>query len=179
MQKYIVSCEFIRPYLQAKFGSEAQASLKVKSGTKAKVEDDDSWKKFLYKDKKGIYIPSEHIRGSLVEAGKGVKMKPYGSFKVIVQSYFLVNPFEIYLGKQEPDSIKESFPARKDGQRVHLLHPVISAGTKFQFELEIANDEIDQKTIALIIEKAGLEKGLGAWRAGGHGRFKVLEISKV
>ena len=176
MTKYDVMVKTISPYLQAKFGEDAQASLKVKSGTKAKVEDDDSWKKLIYKDDEGIFIPAMQIRESLVNGGKSIKKKPYGSFKEMVQSYFRIEPDKIYIGKQEPDSIRESYPSRADGMRVRLLHPSFDEGLEIEFVLIVANDEIDETTVKLILEKAGLEKGIGAWRAGGHGRFEVIDF---
>jgi len=179
MQKYNVQCRFLRVYLQARFSEEAQKSLKVKAGTKAKVEDDDSWKKLIYQDKKGCYIPSVQIMGALIGGGRAIKKKPYGSFKEIVQSYFLVSPEKIYFGKKEHDFINESYPARKDGQRVRLLHPAFNAGTEFNFELLITSDDVDEKTIELILEKAGLEKGIGAWRSGGYGRFEIVGCKKI
>lgn len=179
MQTYNVTIRLISPYLQAKFGEDAQSSLKVKAGTKAKVEDDDSWKKLIYKDDDGVYIPSTQIRECLVAGGKGIKKKPYGSFKEIVQSYFQIQPLKIYIGKQEPDFIKESFPQRADGQRVRLLHPAFEESLEVEFELIVTSEDIDTNTIKMILEKAGLEKGIGAWRAGGHGRFEIKEFKKV
>jgi len=177
MKKYTVKCKFLSPYLQARFSERAQKKLETKSGTRAKIEDNDSWKELLYKDRGGIYIPSKQIRESLVNAGKGVKKKPYGNFKEAVQSYFQVMPMKIYIGKQEPDFINESYPPRKqDGFRVKLLHPGFKESLKFEFQLLIANEEIDKGTIKLILEKAGLEKGIGAWRAGGHGRFEIINF---
>lgn len=178
MKKYKVEARFIKPYLQARFSEDAQASLKSKTGTKAKVDDEDMWKNFLYKDKKGIYIPSIQIGEALTGAGKGIKKKPYGNFKEIVQSYFMVVPDKIYLSRQEPDFLKTSYPKRADGQRVKLVHPGIEADTKFQFTVHITNNELDDGTIKEIIIKAGLEKGIGAWRAGGHGRFEVVKFKK-
>lgn len=178
MQRFIITAKFLRDYLQDRFSTEAQEGLKVKAGTKAKIEDDESWKKLLYSDKKGCYIPSLQILQSLIGAGKGIKKKPYGSFKEIVQSYFIVGPENIYFGKTNPDYIKESFPARADGLRVRKGHPAFNAGTQFIFEVMISSDEIDDKTIKMIVQKAGLEKGIGAWRAGGHGRFEVVKFEK-
>lgn len=179
MKQYDVKIKLITPYLQAKFGEKAQASLKVKAGTKAKVEDDDMWKDFLYKDKKGIFIPSKQIRESLVNGAKGIKKKPYGSFKEIVQSYFFISPDKIYINKQKPDATNVSYPSRADGQRVKLVHPLFKEGLEVNFQLMISSDEIDESTIKLIIEKAGYEKGIGAWRAGGHGRYKLEEFKSI
>lgn len=176
MTNYNVKIRTLSPYLQAKFGEEAQASLKVKAGTKAKVDDDDTWKKLLYKDEKGIFIPAMQIRECLVNSGKATKKKPYGNFKEVVQSYFAIKPDKIYLNKQEPDFLKQSFPSRQDGMRVKLIHPAFNTGLEIEFTLIVASDEIDESTIKLLLKKAGLEKGIGGWRAGGHGRFEVVDI---
>jgi len=181
MQKYNVKIKLVTPYLQARFSDEAKKSLKVKAGNKAKIQDDDSWKSLLYKDKKeGIYIPSAHFRECLVNGGKSVKKKPVGSFKEIVQSYFFIEPAKIYIGKLEPDEINESYPSRKEGTRVKLLHPKFHAGLEIDFIIGILHEEvIDAATIQLILQTAGREKGIGAWRAGGHGRFETIKFEVI
>lgn len=176
MNTYQVKIRLITPYLQARFSENAQKSLKIKAGNKAKLDDDDSWKDLIYEDEKGIYIPAKHLRESFVNGGKGIKKKPYGSFKEIVQSYFFISPNEIYIDKKKPDKISESFPSRADGMRVKLLHPMFDAGLEIEFELKVSSDEVDASTIKMIIEKAGAEKGIGAWRAGGHGRFELVSF---
>jgi len=141
------------------------------------ADDDDSWKKLMYKDEKGIYIPSIQIKGALINGGKSVKRKPYGSFKDLVKAYFFVEPAKIHLNKKKPDFINESYPQRKDGARVRLLHPAFEKGLTLNFSLVVTNDDIDERTIKMILEKAGLENGIGAWRPE-HGRFKITKITK-
>jgi len=178
MIKFDCEIKLIADYFQAKFSENAQASLKVKSGTKAKVEDDDSWKDLLYKDEKGIYVPAIQIKGALINGGKSIKKKPYGSFKDIVKAFLFIEPDRIYIGKQEPDFINESFPKRKDGLRVKLLHPAFNKGLTVSFKLNCTSEELDAKTIKMILEKGGLENGIGAWRPE-HGRFEVTKFKKV
>ena len=179
MKKFNITITTIKPYLQARFGKSAQKSLKVKAGNKAKIEDDKSWQDLIYQDDKGIYIPQTHIRESLVNGGKSIKKKPYGSFKEIVQSYFSIEPEKIYIGKQKPDYVNESFPSRADGQRVRLLHPAFKEGLKIEFVLAISSDDMDNTTIKAILEKAGYEKGIGAWRAGGNGRYEITKFEEI
>lgn len=178
MKVYNVKIRLIADYLQARFSERAQGNLKVKSGTKAKVDDDDSWKELIYRDEKGIYVPAMQIEGSLMNGGKSVKKKPYGSFKDIVKSYCFVTPEKIYIGKQEPDFINESYPSRKDGLRVKLLHPAFKAGLELEFQLNVTSDDLDESTIKLILEKAGLENGIGAWRPR-HGRYEIVSIKEI
>lgn len=175
MKSYVVTIKTIAPYLQAKFGEEAQAGLKVKAGTKAPTEDDDMWKKFLYSDENGIYIPAEHFEGSFENGGKKVKKKPMGSFKDFVKAYFFVKERKIYLNKKEPDEIETSYPARKDGMRVKIQHPRMNEGMEVSFTLEVLSDDIDTKTVSIILEKSGLECGIGARRPR-YGRYEVISI---
>jgi len=175
MTKYNCEIKLIADYFQAKFSENAQAGLKVKAGTKAKVDDDDSWKDLIYKDEKGIYVPAIQIKSALINGGKSVKKKPYGSFKDIVKAFFFIEPDKIYIGKQEPDFLNTSYPKRKDGLRVKLIHPAFRVGLKVSFVLTCTNDDIDKKTVKMILEKGGLENGIGAWRPE-HGRFEVLKF---
>jgi len=178
MKKYNITIKFIAPYFQARFSERAQNALKVKSGTKSKVDDSEMWKDFLYKDKKGIYIPSMQFKMSLVNGGKSVKKKPYGSFKDIIKAYLFVEPDKIYIDKQEPDYINESYPSRKDGLRVKVLHPAFNIGLEVNWILSCLSDDIDDSTIKLILEKAGLENGVGAWRPE-HGRYIIEKFEKL
>jgi len=59
---------------------------------------------------------------------------------------------------------------------VAVHHPAFKEGMVINFKLRISTDDVDDKTLRMILEKAGLEKGIGAWRTGGHGRFEVLEV---
>jgi len=179
MLKYKCAIRTISPYLQARFGEDAQASLKVKAGTKSKIDDDESWKKLTYADDKGFYVPTMQIRESLVNGGKAIKRKPYGNFKNIVQSYFRIEEEKIYLNKKEQDYLNTSYPKRADGQRVTLIHPAFNPGLELIFTLIVSSADIDIKTIKLIFEKAGLECGIGAWRAGGFGRYELAKFEEV
>ena len=176
MNTYNCKIRLVADYLQARFSDKSKNELEVKSGKKAKVKDTDSWEALMYKDEKGIYIPAMQIKGALINGGKSIKKKPHGNFKNDVRAYMFVSPEKIYIGKQKPDFINESYPKRQmDGTRVKLLHPAFKSGLEVNFKLNCTNDEIDEKTIKVIVEKAGLEYGIGAWRPE-HGRFEVVEI---
>ena len=103
----------VADYLQARFSEKSKSDLKVKAGKKAKVEDSETWEALLYKDEKGIYIPSMQIKGAIINGGKSIKKKPHGSFKNDVRAYMFIEPEKIYIGKQKPDFINESYPKRQ------------------------------------------------------------------
>jgi len=175
MKTYTVTVKFIAPYLQARFCEQAQSELKVRAGKKASLEDDDMVQNFLYKDENGIYIPSLQFKMALVNAGKSIKMKPYGNMKNLVRAYFFAEPEKIYLKRDKPDFVKTSYPSRKDGLRVKVCHPAFNAGLQVEFILNCTNDDVDKKTIELLIAKAGLEYGIGGWRPE-NGRFSIVSI---
>src|SRR3990167_1949653 len=170
MKKYSVTIKTVAVYLQARFSERAQNELKVKAGSKAQVDDNEMWKDLAYMDKKGFYIPTMQIKGSLVNGGKGIKKKPYGSFKDTVKAYLFIEEDKIYLNKTEPDFVNISYPPRKDGLRVKVCHPAFNVGLELTFNLICLNDNIDQKTLELICEKARYEAAIGAWRPE-HGRY--------
>ena len=125
-----------------------------------------------------FYVPKEHIKYCLVSGGKKIKKKPYGNFKDIVKATFFVEPDKIYLNKKKPDFISVTYPSRKaDGARVKSVKPAFKPGLTISFTLTVITDEIDLTTTKLILEKGGLEAGIGAWRPE-HGRFEVTEFKK-
>ena len=92
-----------------------------------------------------------------------------------VISNILIKPDKIYLNKTEPDKIIISYPKRKDGNRIKIIHPAINSETAFDFELEIL-DEMELKTIKQLIEIAGKNTGIGARRRDMFGRFKLINL---
>jgi hypothetical protein len=175
MKTYTTLVKFISPYLQAKFSEKAKSELNVRAGKKSNLDDDEQMQNFLYKDDGGIYIPSIQFKMALVNAGKSIKQKPYGNLKNIVRAYFFIEPEKIYIKKEKPDFVKTSYPSRKDGLRVKVCHPAFNPGLQVEFKLICTNDDVDQRTIELLVSKAGLEYGIGGWRPE-HGRFDVVNI---
>lgn len=180
MKSYKVKARFIRDYLQARFTEDAKKELENYISKGICKTEEDSWRVLLYKDENGIYIPSEQLKGTLVNAGKEFKVKKQKrSMKQWVISNIIIEPEKIYLGKQEPDTIKTSYPARKDGTRVTLRHPSISAGTEFDFVLTtLWDDDMEDKAIKNLLEMAGKMYGIGARRTALYGRFEIIDMKQ-
>jgi hypothetical protein len=172
MNKYKVKISFVTPYLQARFSEQAQDGLKTKKGADKIVKMEKCVEMLSYKDENGYYVPNTQIRQCLVEGSKKIIKKARTSFKNDFQSYLMVQPSKIYIGKKKPDEIEESFPKRKDGMRVAIYHPKFN-NLKIEFDLIDTGGELIKDDIESIINKAGLECGIGARRPDSYGRFKV------
>ena len=177
---YILNAKirFVSDYFQARYSDKAKAETNSPIGrppSEGQQLDDESWKELLYKDEQGIYIPAMQLKGAIDNAGIKIKKKPRGSFKDACRAYLFIDPERIYIGKQEPDYINTSHPKRKDGMRVKLLHPAFKKGLEVEFKIVCLNDDLKVSTIKAILEVAGRECAVGAWRPM-HGRFEVVEV---
>lgn len=180
MKKYNVTIRFITDYLQARFTEDAKVELENYVSQGIVKSDEDSWKVLLYFDDKGIYIPAVQIRQALVAAGRDFKQKKTRrSLQGWVISNVIVEPDNIYLGKEEPDKVLTSYPARKDGNRVKTKHPVINKGTSVDFEVTILDDTMENKAIEELVIMAGKMYGIGARRRDMFGRFEVVSFTVV
>lgn len=180
MKNYQVKIKFITDYLQARFSENAKAELEDYISRGIVKSAEDSWRVLLYADDEGIYIPNIQVRNCLVNAGKEFRIKKQRrNMKVWVQSNIIVLPDKIRLNKIEPDGVLVSYPARKDGMRVAIKHPLIKAGTEVDFIVKSLDDEMEDKAIRNLVEMGGKMYGIGARRADMFGRFEVVEFKKV
>ena len=180
MKIYKVKVKFITDYLQARFTEDAKKELENYISKGIVKSEEDSWKVFLYENEKGIYIPNTHLRNALVNAGKEFKMKKSRrNMKQWVISNVMIVPDKIYLGKKKPDDILVSYPARKDGNRVTIKHPLFKEGTEIEFELKCLDETMEQKAIEDLIKSAGQMYGIGARRADMYGRFELVSFKKA
>jgi hypothetical protein len=138
----------------------------------------------LYRNKKGvIYIPSEHIRCSLINAGKYVKAKVGNANKNmsnIVAGMFYISPEELPL-KQDYDIDKRSAVNQNIKARIISIRPKFT-DWETEFVLSVDNDTITNDTIRSIIEYAGSYVGIGSYRPehkGQFGRFVIKEFKEL
>lgn len=177
MKTYTVTIKMITDYFQARFTEDAKKELTNYVSKGIVKSDEDSWVVLLHQDEKGIYIPNQQIRNCLVNAGRELKMKKSRrSLQQWVISNVMVNPEKIYIGKKIPDKIITSYPARKDGNRVVIKHPVFNSGLEVQFELVLFDETMEQKAIEELIKIAGRNYGIGARRRDMFGRFELIKI---
>jgi hypothetical protein len=138
----------------------------------------------LYRNKAGIiFMPSEHIRMSLIGAGKFIKSKVGNANKNmsnIVAAMFYIAPEELPL-KQEYDIDKRSAVNQNIKARIITIRPKFK-DWETEFELVVDNDTITEDTIKKLLDYAGNYVGLGSYRPehkGQFGRFKVSSFEEV
>lgn len=179
MKTYEISIKLITKYLQARFTEDAKKELTNYVSKGIVKSDEDSWIVLLHQDEQGIYIPSQQIRNCLVNGGRELKYKKTRrSLQQWVISNVIIEPDKIYFGKQKPDEVIVSYPARKDGNRVTIKHPAFEIGTVVQFKLAVLDDDMEEKAIKDLIEISGKNYGIGARRRDMFGRFSLISISE-
>lgn len=181
MKKFKVKIRFVADYLQHKMSVNSQKEISQtvkKAGAENPIKANDP-EDFMYKDKKGCYIPSEQIVGCLINSGKDFKIKARRtSYKEFVKAKVFVSPEKIYMGKDSYDRTILSHVKRKDGSRVPIIHPLWDKGLEVEFCVECSDDTgIDIDTLRELIKNGGASYGLGG-RHPRWGRFEIVAFKK-
>lgn len=126
------------------------------------------------------YIPSEHIRGALINAGTFLKAKVgvrTKSMTSIVAAMFFVSPDHIEIPNwQEID--KRSAVNRNIKGRVIVIRPKWNDWSA-EFTLSIGEDSITKETVRDLLEKAGNYVGVGSFRPTNKGSFGRFSLEKL
>lgn len=187
MKRFKVTIGFTTPYLQHRMDD-----VKLEDWEKNRkqiIERDDVAKPdalradyHSYFDDDGYYMPADHLRGSLINAGGMVKSKVGNarkSMKNIVAASFMV-PNDIRIDKWDGID-KRSAVNKHIKARIMVIRPKWN-GLKVSFDLLVNNDTITRETILEIVQDAGQYIGVGSYRPehnGMFGQFEVLEFKEL
>jgi hypothetical protein len=189
---YDVTIKGVTPYMQHRMDDE---KLEVWEKRRKKIiERDDvsteDEKIALYhsyvNDEGDFYLPSEHIRVALINAGAFIKSKVGNarkSMKNIVAAMFTINPEQIDLPRF--DTIDKRSAVNKNVKaRIVVKRPKWNTGWKVTFKIFVDDDTITKETVADLLDYAGRYVGIGSYRPqnnGPFGRFEVedINLSKV
>lgn len=189
MKKYKIEIEGVTPYMQHRMDDTKLETWEKKRGRI--IERDDVNKEDLVRamfhayldEKEKPYLPGEHIRGALINAGSFIKSKVGNSrksMKNIVAGMFFINPEQIAL--PEKFSIDKRSAVNKNIKaRVITVRPKWEKWTA-KFELWVDNDTITKETVQEILQYAGQYCGIGSFRPtnnGMFGRFKVNKFQSI
>lgn len=147
--------------------------------TSVEQMEEKGWTGFM-KDENGLFIFDYMIKGFLKAAGTCLKEQiGIKAMKSKLDNFVFVYPRKIHLGKTEPDGILER-SLRADtpqGTRTCLAKSdSVKAGTELNIEIHLLkHKEITADTIRELLSYGEL-KGLGQFRNGSYGRFKIEEI---
>lgn len=185
MKKYMIEIEGVTPYMQHRMDDlkleewEKNRKLIIERSDVAK-EDFVRAVFHSFSDEKGYYMPSDHIRGALINAGGMVKSKVGNakkSMKNIVAGMFFVYPEKIRLPKDfEID--KRSAVNKIVKARVISVRPKWNTW-KANFEIHVDNDTITTETVKEIITNAGQYVGIGSFRPEHNGMFGRFKVNKI
>lgn len=182
MTTYKVGIKFITDYLQAKYSDKAKIETVQQTSQGIQDVDMTDMRLMLYEDKKGIYIPTVQLQKCFEASARATKWKKSKSnwLKWAI-AYLTVSPSVIYLDKKEPDNTLLSYPKRKDGSRVKVIHPVFNAGLQIEFNINISDPDgqYTDRDIKNLIEKGGQMFGIGGRRSDKFGRFNVVKFEKI
>lgn len=129
---------------------------------------------------KSYFMPSDHLRMSMIEAGKMIKGKVGGATKNmsnVVAAMFEVSPEQIFLpGWSKYD--KRSAVNKNVKARVMVIRPRWDEWS-VDFTLSVDEDSIQQEMIERIITYAGKYVGIGSYRPQNKGRFGRFELTSI
>lgn len=187
MKKFKVQLKGVTPYMQHRMDDQSLEDWEKMRGKiieRPEVGLEDlkraDFHCFRDFDNMKCYLPSEHIRGSLINAGAFMKAKVGNSrksMKNIVAAMFDVVPEKIYL--PEFDEIdKRSAVNRNVKARIITVRPKWN-NLDVEFTLMVDNDTITKKTVEELFEYAGKYVGIGSFRPTNNGKFGRYEIVKL
>jgi len=139
--------------------------------------------RFHTDSEKGLFIYNYMVIGFLKEAGNSLKENlSIKAVKSKIEQFVFCNPRKIYFSKVKPDGVLER-PKRVNGpmgpQSTLGRSEYVSEGTQIEFLLTIIENKEIKPEVVLDILGYGELKGLGQWRNGGYGSFKVLDFEEV
>ena len=124
------------------------------------------------------------IKGFLQESGRTIGK--WGTITYLanaIKRTVFVQPRRIFCGEMEEKPLERPLRGQTaQGQRVALVRSDrIIKGTKLSFQLTVLKVEKMNITKNCLVDvfSYGEYQGLGQWRTGGNGRFKVLSLEEV
>jgi hypothetical protein len=187
MKKFEVSIKGKTPYMQHRMDDKKLEEWEKQRGKI--IERDDIAQEDLikaefhcYRNGK-CYMPSEHIRQSLINAGAFMKSKVGNSRKSmtnIVAAMFFIEPEEIELPDFDKIDKRSAVNYNVKG-RVIVIRPKWT-NWNVQFILLVDNDTITKETVAGLLGYAGNYVGIGSYRPqhkGMFGRFTVEKLKAI
>lgn len=154
----------------------------VEAETVMEKLEEKGWTGF-HADEGGLFVYDYFIKGFIKNAGNILKDElQVKNLRNKLSDFLFVAPRKIYLGKKEADGMVER-PLRAQtpqGPRVTLARSdKIEAGTTFEFEISfLSHAAINDKLIQELLSY-GQFQGLGQFRNGGYGRFKVISYEPL
>lgn len=155
------------------------AGINVEEVQTVEEVEEKGWTGF-HSDENGLFVFDYFIKGFIKNAGNVLKDElKVKALRGKISDYLFVTPRKIYIGKAVDGVLERPLRAQTmQGQRVTLARSdYINAGARIEFNLKLLpHKELTMDIIEELL-KYGELQGLGQFRNGGYGRFKVVEMS--
>ena len=177
MKKVNVEITGLSPLLMNSPKSMIDENVQKQLQTKTKDYDlKEEAKKLAYVNSKGeLYVPSEAIKGALINASSFKKIGKYAAKSIIAGGVFVTEPELSLKTKKYSLDIRTVVIQRA---RVVKARPRIDKW-KLNFELQYNENMIgDDKIIKTILIEAGQRIGILDFRPQKHGSFGMFEVTK-
>ena len=184
MREFIVTVSSVTPYLQHRMDDiKLEQWVKQRGPTYERYDISspeliaDFHSHIHFNGDNQYFIPADHFRISMIEAGKMVKGKVGGATKSmsnVVAAMFNITPFQIPLPKWTSFD-KRSAVNRNIKGRVIVIRPQWNTWA-VEFNLLVDEDSITTEMIEKIITYSGKYIGIGSYRPqnkGPFGRYKL------
>lgn len=186
MKKYKIEIKGVTPYMQHRMDDTKLEEWEKRRGRIIEREDvnkEDMVRALfhMYLDENNKpYIPAEHIRASMINAGAFIKSKVGNSrksMKNIVAGMFFVSPEKIMLNDDWVVD-KRSAVNKNVKARVITIRPKWDEWS-VSFTLLVDNDTITDDMVKDIVEYAGRYCGIGSFRPTNNGMFGRFELVNI
>lgn len=186
MKEHHIGIEGISALLQHKylFADEAEVFSRKRSGVK---DYSLEWEKSCYwHPEVGLYQPGVHIEAALIKSATNFQIpgRQKKTYKDLFKGTVFAKPELIPygFGKLSPDGLlkKGLIEVHRavcvvQKSRIERLRPLVPAGWKLKFTLQLFDDQLPRETLKEILDYAGRFIGIGDWRPR-FGRFIVTEF---
>jgi hypothetical protein len=160
-------------------GSKKPPSIEEDETVNVAKLEEKGWTGFMKEPDTGkLFIYNYMLKGMVKHAGNTLKTAlGIKALRSKLDDIVFISPRKIYLNQNEPDGVNER-PIRvttQQGPRVALIRSdYINEGKILDFEVTLVHhDEVTWEVVEKLLHHGQL-MGLGQFRNGGYGQFKVL-----
>ena len=176
MTKVEVIIRGTTPLMQNRFDTAFELEKKLKLQRKS-IDKLPTVEQRLYKNGKGVYVPSEWIEGTLKNASKGFKMKGNRTYMKAMAGMVEVTPEEIIIKPQEwVTDVRSAVNHNMRQARIIVQRPRFNKWA-LAFTLNI-DDDLEPDKVKEILIEAGKTEGIGSYRPNCGGKFGKFEVVK-
>ena len=158
--------------------SQEAKKVRGKGDKKTKIDPKKEAERVLFKNKKGVYHPAEHIMGCMNSAASEMQFKDRKTYKSLFRAGVFVTPTEIQLkGKKVLDTRPEwigRFPKVPMNRHRYRFDK-----WSLDFNIEILDDRVSLEMVEQMLKIGGIRYGIGDRRKRGSGKFQVKSFKQI